>query len=416
MVGISGAERVDDRRRDNLVPMNIRQSVFGEIVTRSGQQIVGIDQGTLLRRLLLFDSVVIRSASLREIPLLIRAFGKSGFLQLFDSGILKVSWEAMFLITGTARNGVPSVPPCHFTFGIGELAEREKHLRKYLAPLQGIPGLGNSERQAMEECIINGLVRPPSDYGAQFQAQVESDLRSNSPALRVAIERKLAEEVGQTPTAPKVRVEETEPKVFRVVTDIGDVYGFSEAKTHEILQSSVGALANLNQRIADMAAYSSITGFADSDASILFGKFAGIISPQNPEPIEKQFARVVTLADLPDLTPGRRVDVDKLLRARESTECLEFRTWLSKLEGISDKDITDLVNGLRNRVGFMAQSGPGKVLRFAVTAALGLIPVAGLVAGPVAGAVDSFLVDKIFPSSGVVAFLTQTYPSLFERL
>ena len=106
--------------------------------------------------------------------------------------------------------------------------------------------------------------------------------------------------------------------------------------------------------------------------------------------------------------------MDKLLRARESAECLEFRAWLTKLDGVSDKDVADLVGGFRNRVGSLAHSGPGKILRLAATSAIGSIPGYGLVTGPIAGVVDSFLIDKVFPTSGVVAFLTQTYPSLFE--
>jgi hypothetical protein len=31
-----------------------------------------------------------------------------------------------------------------------------------------------------------------------------------------------------------------------------------------------------------------------------------------------------------------------------------------------------------------------------------------------AGAADEFLIDRVFPTSGVFAFLTETYPSLFE--
>jgi hypothetical protein len=162
-----------------------------------------------------------------------------------------------------------------------------------------------------------------------------------------------------------------------------------------------------------MSAYSAITGFSDSEAPLLFGKLAGIIAPQNPKPIEEQFARVVTIANLPDFKTSGRIDVERLLKARESAECLEFRAWLSKLEGMSDAQIAEMVGGIRNEVGSLIRSNGGKALRFAVTTAMGLIHSVGIVARPVAGVVDSFLVERMFPSSGVFAFLTQTYPSLF---
>jgi hypothetical protein len=393
--------------------MGIRQSVFGEAAAQAGPQTPGVDLGILLPRLLFFDAVIVKSAGLREVPFLVRAFGKTGFLQLFDSGILKFSSEFTSIITDIARNGVRELPLSQFSFGVAQIQGREAILRRGLQELQGIPGLKNAERAAMEETLITGLVRPPSDHGAQIQSQIEFDLRNNTPALEAAISEQMKVKAGGSDRKLEVRVEEIRERVFRVVTNLGDIFGMSEQQAHDIVQPSIAAVANLNQRIADMAAYSAITGFKHSEAPLLFGKFAGIIAPQNPRPIEEQFARVITIANLPDFATGKRVDVDRLLKARASAEVREFRAWLSDLEGVSDAQIADMVGGVRNEIATMIRSGIGRTLRFAATTAVGLIPGAGLVAGPVAGVVDSFLVEKMFPTSGAFAFLTQTYPSLF---
>src|SRR5579863_2661449 len=121
--------------------MDIRQSIFGEIATNSDGQVSGIQLGALIRRLLLFERVVVRSIGLREIPFLIRAFGKSGFLQLLNSGLLNVSCESLYIVTPKSRNGVPAVPLCHFTFGRSEMTDREEWLRKELRCLQAVTGL-----------------------------------------------------------------------------------------------------------------------------------------------------------------------------------------------------------------------------------------------------------------------------------
>jgi hypothetical protein len=63
----------------------------------------------------------------------------------------------------------------------------------------------------------------------------------------------------------------------------------------------------------------------------------------------------------------------------------------------------------------LAGSTGGKFVRLATTTGIGLIPGVGLAAGIAASAIDSFLVDRVLPKSGVVAFLTETYPSLFAR-
>jgi hypothetical protein len=393
--------------------MSLRQSVFGEVAVRAGTEVTGVDIATLLPRLLFFDAVIVRSVRLREIPYLVRTFGRTGFLQLLNSGVLKISSEFTSIITDIARNGVRELPLSHFSFGVADTPNREAILRSELRSLQGIPGLGNAERAAMEETILTGLIRPPYDYGAQIQTQIESDLRNNTPALRAAIVEQLKIKARESDSALEVRVEETRARTFNVITNLADDFGMSGQDAHDILHPSICAVANLNQRLADMEAYRAITGFADSEAPLLFGKLAGVIAPQNPKPIEEQFARVVTIANLPDFVSGKRIDVERLLKARESAECREFRAWLSKLEGMSDAQIAEMVSGVRNEVSSMIRSGMGKSLRFALTTAIGLIPGAGIVAGPVAGAVDSFLVEKVFPTSGVFAFLTQTYPSLF---
>jgi hypothetical protein len=393
--------------------MTVKQSIFGEVGAQAGSQAPGVDLGILLGRLLFFDTVIVKSAGLREVPHLVRAFGKTGFRQLYDSGILKFSSEFTSIITDIARNGVRELPLGQFSFGVAQLQDREAILRRGLRELQGIPGVKNAERSSMEETLIDGLLRPASDHGAQIQAQIELDLRNNTPALKAAVVEQLRSKFGDSDRKLEVRVEEIRERIFRIVTNLPDGFGMSEREAHDLLQPSIAAVANLNQRIADMAAYSAITGFKDSEAPLLFGKLAGIIAPLNPEPIEEQFARVITIANVPDFVTGSRVDVDHLLRARESAECREFREWLSNLDGISDAQVADMVSGVRNEIASMIRSGPGKALRLALTTAVGLIPPIGLVAGPVAGVFDSFVVEKMFPTSGAFAFLTHTYPSLF---
>ncbi|HEY6466507.1 MAG TPA: hypothetical protein VIY69_10985 [Candidatus Acidoferrales bacterium] len=183
---------------------------------------------------------------------------------------------------------------------------------------------------------------------------------------------------------------------------------------HEILHPSISAVGNLNLRLMDMVAYSAMSGFAESEAPLLFGKLAGLIAPQNPKPLEDQFARVVRIANLPDIKPSGKIEVEKLLKARESSECREFRAWLGKLDDRSDAEVEQMIGGIRNQIGSVIRTEPGKAIRLAVTTALGLIPPIGAVVGVAAGAVDSFLLERVFASSGVFAFLAKVYPSLFD--
>lgn len=392
--------------------MEIRQSIFGEVALHSGGQVTGADVGALVRRLLLFDRVIVKSVQLREISSLVKAFGTTGFLQLLDSGILQITCQFSVIILDIAQNGVRHLPLCHFSFGVATLGEQEKILRRGLISLQGISGLQNAHRERLEQAIINGLLKPPDDYGSRIQEQIESDLRNNNPAVRAAIADQLKLLVGMDGARLAIRVEETQPRVFRVVTNLTDEFGMPEKKTHEILHNSIAAVANLDQRLEDMAAYSAITGFKESEAPVLFGKLAGLIAPQNPRTPEEQFTRVVQIANLPDFVPGQRIDVEKLLKARDSEDCREFRSWLLRIRDVPDGQIRDMVRGVRNTLGSFVRSDVGKVLRLAITTAAGFIPPFGL-PGVATGTIDSFLVERVLPTSGAVAFLAKTYPSLF---
>jgi hypothetical protein len=145
--------------------MSFRQSIFGEIATHPDQQPVVVDIGLLVRRLILFDKVIVKSARLREVPALIRAFGRDGFAHLLDIGLIRFSCGFTSIITDISRNGVRHVPQYHFSFGLAQLADTDAVLEKNFLCLQTIAGLKNSERESIEQAIRRSLVQPGSTYG-----------------------------------------------------------------------------------------------------------------------------------------------------------------------------------------------------------------------------------------------------------
>ncbi len=395
--------------------MSVRQSVLGEVAVRSGLRLSGVDVGSLVRRLILFNKVIIKSFRLREMPVLVRAFGKDGFGELIELGLLRFSCEFTSLILDLSRGGIRHVPLEHFSFAKIDASDREGELRKELVALQGISGLKNRDRAALEETIWSSLVRPPQTFADDLLAQLDGDLRANNPALRLAVLDRLRArlEGREIPADVRIEVEETAHRVFHIKNDLTTSYGLSPQEAHALLHQAVAAVANLDHRLTEMQAYSAITGFLDTEAPLLFGRLSGLIAPLNPAAAEKQFERVIELAELPDFKPGQKVDVQKLLKARDSAECREFREWLSSLDNASDAEIKEMVASLRSKMASIAASPGGKLVGLAATTGIGLMPVVGLIAGAAAGAIDSFLVDKVLPRSGIVAFLTETYPSLF---
>jgi hypothetical protein len=112
-------------------------------------------------------------------------------------------------------------------------------------------------------------------------------------------------------------------------------------------------------------------------------------------------------------TKGRRVKVSALLRARESGACREFRGWLRGLQRIDEDEVNAQLGGLHNAISSLLQSGPGKVIRFLATTSASVL--LNEPTGTVAGVLDSFVVDRLLRAPGPAAFISRTYPSIFER-
>jgi hypothetical protein len=84
--------------------------------------------------------------------------------------------------------------------------------------------------------------------------------------------------------------------------------------------------------------------------------------------------------------PDAKFEVDKLLRIRETTECVAFRQWLQGSRNLDESELEREIRGLKAKADSLVQSGPGKVIRFLFTTAIGFIPGAGTVLGTAAGA------------------------------
>jgi hypothetical protein len=259
--------------------MSVRRRVIGEVAVRDGVYVSEVDVAALVRRLILFDEVIIKSVGLRELSFLVRAFGKSGLITALQSGILHFSCEFTCLIEGIAINGVPNLPPDQYSFGIAEGQDREALLKPGFVSLQSVSGLKNAERGAIEEAVRGAIVRQTPSFGSDMQLQVEHDLRTNTPALQASILHILSEQgLVDQPTAPRIRlhVEEISPKTFRVEDNLTEICGIPREKASQLVRRAVSGVNGLNCRLAEMASYSAITGFSSQEAPLLFGKLAGL--------------------------------------------------------------------------------------------------------------------------------------------
>lgn len=106
------------------------------------------------------------------------------------------------------------------------------------------------------------------------------------------------------------------------------------------------------------------------------------------------------------------------MRATASTKSQElkvFREWLRKIDSVSDSEIVEQLNDIRLKLGVFAQGDTGKASRLVISTLAGFVPVVGAFASLGLGTVDTFLLEKILPYSGVVAFVDKLYPSIFQH-
>jgi hypothetical protein len=277
-----------------------------------------------------------------------------------------------------------------------------------------VPGLSNQRREALSNLLLNRVLKPGASYGPDLLAQVRTDLRGNVHLVKSVLLKKHPELTGKF-DGLQISLEETSLGVQRFGTNLQKLLGISAEQEHDMLTTAVLTVSTLNQSLADMHEYNAISLFEEGDAPLLFGKIAGIIAQYNPQIEERSFLRVIEIAGIPELLVSGKIDVSKLLTVRETNECREFRAWLSGADQIEDARLEKLLTGVRARAASFIASTTGKTVRLAVNAALGLIPGYGTMMSLAEGAADSFLLDKLLPSSGVLSFLNQSIPSVISR-
>jgi hypothetical protein len=261
------------------------------------------------------------------------------------------------------------------------------------------------------------MLRPPATFASDYLAQFDSDVRQNNPLLRHCLLAPLREATNRQDIRYedlKLSVEEVKTRTFRIINNFGSNFHLSQKQSHDLLQSAVAAASNLTLRLAEMENYSALIGFRESEAPLLFGRLAPIFSPQNPAGIETQFERIIRIIRIPDFSHGQKVSVKKLLEVRESPECKEFRSWIQKANMMTDSEIKEYGSSMRSLIGNILDSPVAKVARFATTTLAGFVPGLSPILTTVGSAFDTFVVDKLFPKSGIVAFLNDYYPSVYK--
>lgn len=396
--------------------MDLRNRIIAPALStdKNGGQIFDLD--SCVKRILLFDTFILKTNHLSEIPYLIDVFTFDGLLELLDSNILRLDFFDPMM-------GSTNLPTKLFYYSFVNIGipNSLEHVNSSVDKI--IPKLGLHDRQIKKfRTAIYSSQELPQKGLSSFAVQSTKEELLSSPQLladAVAIVLRKDFDIEVDPTRVKIEMEEEPEFGFKADSNIQSLFGLDSEKAHKIVESACLAIARRNERVDQMQMYSALSGFNDVDLPIFGEKLSFLASTVMPGIDEKRFQRIAELFHFPEIHDSDKIHIDaeKLLKAHQSRELVEFRHWLSTTDGISSDEIRHQVHNFKNAAGRFFNSLKGKTVRFLVTNGAGLIPPPiGFFTSIPLSVLDQFIIDKVFPYSGIAAFIDDIYPSIFDPM
>jgi hypothetical protein len=120
--------------------LEVRDGVLAPVaVTDADGEVVGGNLGVLIRRLILFEHVIIDSTAMKELPALIDALGPEGFTKLLESGAVAIRADSLtFGETGSSgfHGSEPLLLLFHYHLAPLEFADRKQYVSRCLGHIR----------------------------------------------------------------------------------------------------------------------------------------------------------------------------------------------------------------------------------------------------------------------------------------
>ena len=402
--------------------MYIGEAWIGEITTISGEDNITVDAAKLFRYLLLFDRVIIKSYRLREFNVLAGVLGLPGLFALLRSGTIRVLCHTLTMAqTGQSSIGGRTTPLPYgsYSFRAVTQADRRYFLHRCFQNVKPGHNLTYKEAKRLKREIASRLVEPIDAVQQEMDNQFLSELRCSAPHFCTALSLELRRNYGISlkPSNLRLNINEISERDFRVESNLNFLPMLDEIDCHKAIGRALLAVSGLNRRLAEMNAYQAITDLWYRDLPVLGGKLRFLSDCIAPERQDRALATVLALPGLPDIAEEisqGRVNFERFMEIRNSPDGLEFRRWF-RSRGPDDitllsKQWRNQWQKLRNKLGVSVCTPGGRTVRWIVSNAAGLFPPLGIAAS----AIDSFVLEKLFPQTQPLTFLQHSYRSIFD--
>lgn len=401
-----------------------RNRMLGPVASETGsdpQGPVTVAFGDLVRRLVLFDEVIIESHNLKEPAALTQKFGYSGTKALFESGRIRFAkdmvWIADFGQMPVRPGGNGKVLPLgSYSIGASRVTPPRDFHSRQLHKIDDVPGVNTKQAKKLRQLAGSRIVTNPQDAEQHARDLMLRDFRTNPPILKLAIASALKRQF-QTeldPSQIELQLEQLREADWSAETNLGQLTKLDPKQIHDAAYGGLAAAATLNVRLVLMEGFDALSTFQVDDLPLYEEKLSFIVREIDPGLQAQRLNRVGTIAGLPDASNDPTVDdVDmaKLIEITSGPQVEEFRRWLRTSDSLSDEEIEDLLRPVREALAKAVRSPAGKAVRLATTTGVGLLlPPVGIGLS----AVDTFLVDKVMPTPGPIAFLSRLSHSVFR--
>jgi hypothetical protein len=292
----------------------------------------------------------------------------------------------------------------------------EEILSTYLQEISTL-GLRRPDRDKLKRSIVrlwlaSGKEEP---YMVDAMKTAEREAIDRSPTFMAALDLRLGQAGHKLLKRDQISAERL-GNTGRLKFRIDEVDSWTPDLTKAIRAATV-AVAGLEAQFGHMERDNAVGGIKEDSLAIMERKVQTLWQELRPSERVEQFYRVQSIAELPDFEEWLRdpgLDMKSFLKVRQTAECREFREFLGRSASMNDEELRARTTSLRGKIGSSVKSKFGKTLRLIGTTAAGLVPGVGLVLGSAASAADSFLVEKVFPSTGIISFIGSQYPSIFR--
>jgi hypothetical protein len=372
--------------------------------------------GSLFLNVILFETVIVPSLALLDVAALARAIGVGRTVELLKSGVVKIRAAADALGSLEFLDGT-LVQLQHLS-----ATDPEDAFRRYVDDAFAKAGFKRDEVETLEVATRAQWIRPDAQdrWGTDAIADTVKEAVSDSPVFHSALTHVLKEHGIDL----EVRRGQVHVEVVDTATNImkfrSEIPHLSPALATKVIRRACSVIANLNGAFERMKRDQAVTALSDDSTRLMEAKLEYLWRAARPDDPVAQFHRVIAVAGLPSFDEAVNegsIDIERLLEVRTTPECREFREFLTRAAALDDKELAERLKSLRARLGTFLKSGAGKTLRMLATTAAGFIAAGpiGAAAGVAASGADSFVLERIFPSSGVVTFVGQQYPSIFRH-